>query len=139
MPKAPPYVYAKLTWPEVNEAVKAGKVPVVPVGSIEQHGPHLPLGTDAIIVDSLVRHAVASRRRAARLYALPPLVIGHSLEHAAFAGTLSASAETLLALWGDVGEQMRRLLGAVTLADVRDMARGKRPWPSPVVDAGSTR
>lgn len=35
----------------------------------------------------------------------------------------------LLAIWGDAGEQMRRLLGAVTLADVRDMARGKLPWP----------
>ena len=36
----------------------------------------------------------------------------------------------LLALWGDIGEQMRRQLAAVTLADVRDMARGELPWPS---------
>jgi Rrf2 family protein len=36
----------------------------------------------------------------------------------------------LLALWGDVGEQMRRLLAAVSLADVRDMALGQLPWPS---------
>jgi Rrf2 family protein len=36
----------------------------------------------------------------------------------------------LLAIWGDAGEQMRKLLGAVTLADVRDMARGKLPWPT---------
>jgi Rrf2 family protein len=36
----------------------------------------------------------------------------------------------LLALWGDVGEQMRRQLAAVTLADVRDMAQGQLPWPS---------
>lgn len=36
----------------------------------------------------------------------------------------------LLALWGDVGEQMRRLLAAVSLADVRDMAQGQLPWPS---------
>lgn len=35
----------------------------------------------------------------------------------------------LLALWGEVGEQMRRHLAAVSLADVRDMARGQRPWP----------
>jgi Rrf2 family iron-sulfur cluster assembly transcriptional regulator len=35
----------------------------------------------------------------------------------------------LLAFWGEVGEQMRRHLAAVTLADVRDMARGQRPWP----------
>ena len=36
----------------------------------------------------------------------------------------------LLALWGDVGEQMRRQLAAVSLADVRDMALGQLPWPS---------
>jgi Rrf2 family protein len=45
----------------------------------------------------------------------------------------------LLALWGDVGEHMRRLLGGVTLADVRDMARGKLPWPSPVVESRPAR
>ena len=36
----------------------------------------------------------------------------------------------LLAIWGDVGDLMRRHLSAVTLADVRDMARGELPWPS---------
>jgi Rrf2 family iron-sulfur cluster assembly transcriptional regulator len=36
----------------------------------------------------------------------------------------------LLAFWGDIGEQMRRQLAAVTLADVRDMAQGQLPWPS---------
>lgn len=41
MPKAPPYIYEKLTSPDINKAVKAKKVVVVPVGSIEQHGPHL--------------------------------------------------------------------------------------------------
>ena len=45
----------------------------------------------------------------------------------------------LLALWGEVGEQMRRHLAAVSLADVRDMARGKLPWPSPVVDSRPAR
>jgi Rrf2 family iron-sulfur cluster assembly transcriptional regulator len=39
----------------------------------------------------------------------------------------------LLAIWGEVGEQMRRHLAAVTLADVRDMAQGKEPWPTGVV------
>jgi Rrf2 family iron-sulfur cluster assembly transcriptional regulator len=38
----------------------------------------------------------------------------------------------LLAIWGEAGEQMRRHLGAVTLAEVRDMARGKLPWPAAI-------
>ena len=60
MAKAPPYVYAKLTWPEVNEAVAAGKVPVIPVGSIEQHGPHLPLDVDCVCPTG-VAYAAAER------------------------------------------------------------------------------
>ena len=45
----------------------------------------------------------------------------------------------LLAIWGDVGEHMRRHLDGVTLADVRDMARGKLPWPAPVVESRPAR
>jgi Rrf2 family protein len=40
----------------------------------------------------------------------------------------------LLAIWGEVGERMRRLLAGYTLADVRDMARGELPWPLQIVD-----
>ena len=45
--------YEKLTWPEINDAVDLGKVCVVPCGAVEQHGPHLPLGCDTIIVEHL--------------------------------------------------------------------------------------
>jgi creatinine amidohydrolase len=83
-------------------------VVVLPVAAIEQHGPHLPLATDAIVVDALVRHALATPRPAARVLALPTLTIGHSLEHASFPGTLTTSAETLLALWGDVARGVAR-------------------------------
>src|SRR5471030_2447569 len=40
--------YEKLTWPEINDAVDLGKVCIVPVGSVEQHGPHLPLDVDMV-------------------------------------------------------------------------------------------
>jgi creatinine amidohydrolase len=48
MPKAEPWRYEKLTWPEINQAVAARKVVVVPIGSTEQHGPHLPLDVDVV-------------------------------------------------------------------------------------------
>ena len=42
------YRYEKLTWPEINDAVEMGKVCVVPVGAVEQHGHHLPLDVDLV-------------------------------------------------------------------------------------------
>lgn len=48
MAKAPSYIPEKLTWLEINRAVKAKKVPVVPVGAIEQHGLHMPLDVDCV-------------------------------------------------------------------------------------------
>ena len=42
------YRYAKLTWPDINDAVDLGKVCIVPCGAVEQHGPHLPLDVDVV-------------------------------------------------------------------------------------------
>ena len=47
------YRYEKLTWPEIEAAVKAGKVPIVPIGAVEQHGPHLPLDVDMLLSTSV--------------------------------------------------------------------------------------
>jgi len=73
-------------------------VVVLPVSAIEQHGPHLPLGTDALI-NAGVLQALAQRPLAADLLLLPPQVIGHSLEHRDFPGTLTQSIEVLLQSW----------------------------------------
>lgn len=82
---------AALPWSEVA-AVAAGSILVVPLGSTEQHGPHLPLGTD-----SDVAVALASRLAAARPDVLlaPALPYGSAGEHAAFPGTLSIGAAAL--------------------------------------------
>jgi len=81
-------------------------VALLPVAAVEQHGPHLPLATDAAISAGLVSRTLELLRARGdtgpRLLVLPALDIGHSPEHAAVAGTLSAGAETLLALWTDV-------------------------------------
>jgi mycofactocin precursor peptide peptidase len=77
-------------WPDVEQAAR--RVLVVPVGSLEQHGPHLPLDTDTRIAAEVARRACANRPGVA---IAPPFAIGASGEHAAFPGTLSIGLQAL--------------------------------------------
>jgi creatinine amidohydrolase len=78
---------ADLTSPEV--AARGGSVLVVPVGSTEQHGPHLPLSTDTDVAVALAGRLAARR---GDVLVAPPLPYGSSGEHDGFAGTLSIGA-----------------------------------------------
>lgn len=77
-------------------------IAMLPVSAVEQHGPHLPLSTDAVINQGIVDGLLSKVPKDLTLLVLPALSVGHSLEHTAYPGTLSSSAETLLALWVDV-------------------------------------
>lgn len=80
---------AELTWPEAERA--AGQTLLaVPVGATEQHGPHLPLGTDTEIAAGL---AEGLSRERPHVVVAPPVAYGSSGEHSAFAGTLSIGRE----------------------------------------------
>lgn len=82
---------------------RGAAVALLPVGSLEQHGPHLPLTTD-----TLVASAVAARiAQVHPVRVLPPLTISCSHEHAAWAGTVSISATTLVAVVADVAASLR--------------------------------
>jgi creatinine amidohydrolase len=83
-----------MTWPEIGPALKeTGAVGLVPVGAVEQHGPHLPTGTDTIIASELCDRA--TERSGA--IALPAIGLGCSFGHGtSFPGTLSLSPETLV-------------------------------------------
>ena len=83
-------------------------VALLPVAAVEQHGPHLPLATDALINAGVLARTLERLPAGPCLLVLPPLTIGHSLEHTAYAGTLSADAEILLALWSQVGAGVAR-------------------------------
>lgn len=81
-------------------------IALFPVGAVEQHGPHLPLGTDAMIARSLADELLGRVPPGVTLLVLPAIEVGHSPEHESFHGTLSAEAETLLDLWTDVGRRV---------------------------------
>lgn len=87
-----PHVLADATWPEV----RPGTVVLVPVGSLEQHGPHLPLDTDTAIADAVTR-GVADRldQQGIPSWTAPPVAIGSSGEHQSFAGTVSIGNDAL--------------------------------------------
>jgi creatinine amidohydrolase len=91
---------ADLTWPEVEGHTQAGNLLVVPVGSTEQHGPHLPLSTDTDIAVAL---SLALARHRGDVVVAPPLPYGASGEHADFPGTLSIGQEATELLLVELG------------------------------------
>ncbi len=94
------------TWPEVEALVAGGRrTAVLPLGSTEQHGPHLPLGTDTWIGDALAERLCAAVDDA---LACPTLRVGCASEHLAFPGTLDLRPETLEAVLRDVIASLAR-------------------------------
>jgi creatinine amidohydrolase/Fe(II)-dependent formamide hydrolase-like protein len=88
-----------LSWPEVKREIEGGRDTIVlALGAVEQHGHHLPLGTDSIFGDEL-GGAVAERLNA---FFAPTIRVGCSSHHLAFPGTMSVEQETFELLVGDV-------------------------------------
>ncbi|MHB9756788.1 mycofactocin biosynthesis peptidyl-dipeptidase MftE [Streptomyces sp. BYX5S] len=88
-----PVELARATWPTVPD----GALVLVPVGSTEQHGPHLPFHTDSVIAQAVAR-ATAHRLPYENVVLAPTLMYGASGEHAGFPGTLSIGHEALRAV-----------------------------------------
>jgi len=104
---APPARYwIDLTTAEFGVIDRARTIALLPVGATEQHGPHLPLSVDSRIVAALVKRVAETLPSPFPLSVLPMLHFGVSPEHADFPGTLSLSAETMLAVLMDVGRSV---------------------------------
>jgi creatinine amidohydrolase len=98
-----------LSWTEIQQMPdKANVVILQPMGAIEQHGPHLPLIVDAAISTAVVGKALSELEPEIPAYALPPLYYGKSNEHWHFPGTITLSAQTLMATLIEVGQSLYR-------------------------------
>jgi creatinine amidohydrolase len=95
-----PLEYGKLTWPEVARAAADGRVPIVPIGTLEDHGHHLPIDTDVTLVEAICRRA--AEMLADETVLLPPIVHGYSPHHMDFPGTVSISWDTFCRYCTDV-------------------------------------
>ncbi|MEN0087494.1 MAG: creatininase family protein [Pseudomonadota bacterium] len=81
-------------------------IAVLPVAATEQHGPHLPLGTDSFINEGLIARFIAEHGEGLPATFLPTQKIGKSDEHAAFPGTLTLTADIARAAWVQIGEAL---------------------------------
>jgi mycofactocin system creatininase family protein len=95
-------------WPEIDGRPTL----LVPVGSVEQHGPHLPLDTDTRIAA-----AVAARAATGALLVAPPVAYGASGEHEGFAGTVSIGHEALRLLLVELGRSPARWAGRLVFVN----------------------
>ena len=101
----------RATWPQVA-ATGCGDVLAVPLGSLEQHGPHLPLDTDTRIAVAVLSRAAS---RVPSLFVAPPVAYGASGEHAGFPGTLLVGHDVLAALLVELVRSARDSFAGVVL------------------------
>lgn len=108
----PSRFWADLSTRDFSDAQASGlaarTVAVLPVAAIEQHGPHLPLHVDATLLQGVIDAALAQLPAAVPALFLPPQNVGFSTEHTAFAGTLTLSPATIIALWSELGACVAR-------------------------------
>lgn len=83
-------------------------IAILPTAAIEQHGPHLPVGTDTLIAEGMLNELRAQVPGDLDLRILPVQAVGKSNEHLWAAGTLTLSAQTVLSAWTEIGLSIAR-------------------------------
>lgn len=104
----PTRYWAEMTWrdflaPDIGETIA-----ILPVAAVEQHGPHLPLGVDFLLMQGYIARVVERLPKELPVLFLPIQPIGVSTEHVHFPGTLSLSATSLMAVLSEIGASVAR-------------------------------
>ena len=113
---------AHLSRKETLERAAAGAVGLLPVGSLEQHGDHLPIGTDAFLAEALCLDA--ARRVSCDVLVAPPLWTGFSPHHLRFGATVTLAGETFVALVRETAASVSRWLDPVVVVNGHGGNRG---------------
>jgi creatinine amidohydrolase len=101
-----PYLYQHLTWPEMRQAVEAQPVVIQPIGSVEDHGYHLPLDTDNFLIWSICE--AAAQAAPGEILLLPQIPYGFETHHMDIPGTIDIQMEHLLHFVLDVTKSVAR-------------------------------
>jgi creatinine amidohydrolase len=104
----PPRDWTEIHWPDFHHADPARWIAVLPLAATEQHGPHLPIGTDVMIAQAYLARVRELLPEELAVTFLPVQPIGISTEHLAYPGTLTWPTETALKSWMALGEGVAR-------------------------------
>src|SRR5688500_14034074 len=96
--------FGEMNWPQAGEAARRRPVVVIPLGSLEQHGHHLPLLTDSMIGAEVARRAEAELGD--EVLCLPALWLGASDHHRSFPGTVSVTTETYVRMVTELADSL---------------------------------
>ena len=103
-------VLGHLTFQEVRSSLRDTSILCLPMGSMEQHGPHLPLSTDTVLAEAFTRKIIERWGDTCDLWQLPPVSAGLSREHDWAPGTLSLSVAGMTAYLRDLASEIARSL-----------------------------
>jgi creatinine amidohydrolase len=104
----PPRDWIDIHWPDISGAAPARWIAVLPLAATEQHGPHLPVGTDILIAQAYLTRVREILAAVIPATFLPLQPVGISTEHIDYPGTLTLPAETALRSWMALGNSIAR-------------------------------
>jgi creatinine amidohydrolase len=104
----PPRDWSDIHWPDIAGANPARWIAVLPLAATEQHGPHLPLGTDVMIAQAHLARVRELLPASIPVTFLPVQPVGISTEHIGYPGTLTLPTEVALKTWKALGESVAR-------------------------------
>ena len=91
-----------MSWQEVKDRLKETDIIIIPTGSNEQHGPHLPLKTDIFIATQIATRAAEMVKDDVKPIIAPPIPWGYSPEHIAFPGSIWLDSKTMMSIITDI-------------------------------------